>query len=103
MSSIKKLASETIWYGASSIFAKFFVQLLTPYLTAEFRGSPDFGKMTLVYAAISFINMGALFGLDYAFFRYIVKKETPRTLFSRSESTRLNSSHERRSRMPSSA
>jgi O-antigen/teichoic acid export membrane protein len=82
MSSIKKLAGETIWYGVSSIFAKFFVQLLTPYLTAEFRGSPDFGKMTLVYAAFSFINMGALFGLDYAYFRFIVKKETPRTLYS---------------------
>jgi O-antigen/teichoic acid export membrane protein len=82
MSSIKKLAGETIWYGASSIFAKFFVQLLTPYLTAQFRGSPDFGKMNLVYAAFSFINMGALFGLDYAYFRFIVKKETPRTLYS---------------------
>ena len=82
MSSLKKLARETIWYGASSIFAKFFVQLLTPYLTAEFRGSPDFGKMSLVYAAISFINMGALFGLDYAFFRFIVKKDTPRNLYS---------------------
>ena len=76
------MARETIWYGASSIFAKFFVQLLTPYLTAEFRGSPDFGKMSLVYAAISFINMGALFGLDYAFFRFIVKKDTPRNLYS---------------------
>ncbi len=76
------MAGETIWYGASSIFAKFFVQLLTPYLTAQFRGSPDFGKMTLVYAAFSFINMGALFGLDYAYFRFIVKKETPRTLYS---------------------
>ena len=71
-----------MWYGVSSIFAKFFVQLLTPYLTAEFRGSPDFGKMTLVYAAFSFINMGALFGLDYAYFRFIVKKDTPRTLYS---------------------
>lgn len=82
MSSIKKLASETVWYGASSIFAKFFVQLLTPYLTAEFRGSPDFGKMSLVYAMIPFINMGALFGLDYAYFRFIVKKDTPRNLYS---------------------
>jgi O-antigen/teichoic acid export membrane protein len=81
MSSIKKLAGETIWYGVSSIFAKFFVQLLTPYLTAEFRGSPDFGKLSLIYAAFSFINMGALFGLDYAFFRFIVKKETPRSLY----------------------
>ncbi len=38
--------------------------------------------MTLVYSAFSFINMGALFGLDYAYFRYIVKKETPQTLYS---------------------
>src|SRR6185312_6408978 len=82
MSSIKKLAGETVWYGASSILAKFFVQLLTPYLTAEFRGSPDFGKMSLVYAATSFINIGALFGLDYAYFRFIVKKDTPRNLYS---------------------
>ncbi|HEV2353588.1 MAG TPA: oligosaccharide flippase family protein, partial [Puia sp.] len=82
MSSIKKLAGETVWYGASSIFAKFFVQLLTPYLTLEFRGSPDFGKMSLVYAMIPFINMGALFGLDYAYFRFIVKKDTPRNLYS---------------------
>jgi O-antigen/teichoic acid export membrane protein len=82
LSSIKRLASETIWYGVSYSFAKFFVQLLTPYLTAEFRGSPDFGKISLVYAAFSFINMGAIFGLDYAYFRFIVRKETPRTLYS---------------------
>ncbi|HVS98587.1 MAG TPA: oligosaccharide flippase family protein [Puia sp.] len=82
MSSIKKLAGETVWYGVTSIFAKFFVQLLTPYLTAEFRGSPDFGKMSLVYAATSFISIGAYFGLDYAYFRYIVKKDTPKSLYS---------------------
>jgi O-antigen/teichoic acid export membrane protein len=82
LSSIKKLAGETIWYGASSIFSKFFVQVLTPYLTLKFRGSPDFGKMSLVYAATSFISIGAYFGLDYAYFRYIVKKDTPKNLYS---------------------
>ena len=75
MSSIKKLAGETVWYGVSSIVAKFIVQLLTPYLTAKFRGTPEFGQMSLVYAAISFINIGVLFGLDYAYFRYINKKD----------------------------
>src|SRR5580658_7607368 len=38
--------------------------------------------MSLLYAAFTFLNMGALFGLDYAYFRFIVKKETPRTLYS---------------------
>ncbi|HLZ85934.1 MAG TPA: oligosaccharide flippase family protein [Puia sp.] len=82
MSSIKKLAGETVWYGVSSIVAKFIVQLLTPYLTAKFRGTPEFGQMSLVYAAISFINIGVLFGLDYAYFRYINKKETSGDLYS---------------------
>jgi len=81
MSSIKKLAGETMWYGVSSIVAKFFVQLLTPYLTARFRGTPEFGKMALVYAAVSFISVGVLLGLDYAYFRYISKKETQQGLY----------------------
>src|ERR1700761_2100888 len=79
MSSIKKLAGETMWYGVSSIVAKFIVQMLTPYLTAKFRGTPEFGQMSLVYAAVSFINIGVLFGLDYAYFRYINKKDSQNT------------------------
>ena len=36
--------------------------------------------------------------------KFVIKKyRRPKDSFSRSESTRLNSSHERRSRMPSSA
>ncbi len=81
MSSIKKLAGETMWYGVSSIVAKFFIQLLTPYLTARFRGTPEFGKMSLVYAAVSFVSIGVLLGLDYAYFRYISKKETQQGLY----------------------
>jgi len=75
LSSIKKLAGETVWYGVSSIVSKFMVQLLTPYLTAKFKGTPEFGEMSLVYAATSFINIAVLFGLDYAYFRYINKKD----------------------------
>lgn len=82
MSSIKKLAGETIWYGASSIFAKFLNYLLTPYLTWIFKGTPEYGEMSIVYAAISFVNIGVLFGLDYAYFRYIQKKETQKDLYS---------------------
>ncbi len=70
-----------MWYGVSSIVAKFFVQLLTPYLTARFRGTPEFGQMNLVYAAVSFISIGVLLGLDYAYFRYISKKEKQEGLY----------------------
>ena len=81
MSSIKKLASETVWYGASSIFAKFLNYMLTPYLTHKFKGTPEYGQMSLVYAAISFVNIGVLFGLDYAYFRFIQRKETQKDLY----------------------
>src|ERR1700742_890495 len=82
MSSIKKLAGETVWYGASSIFAKFLNYMLTPYLTHKFKGTPEYGQMALVYAAISFVNIGVLFGLDYAYFRYIQRKELQKYLYS---------------------
>ena len=82
MSSIKKLAGETVWYGASSIFAKFLNYMLTPYLTHKFKGTPEYGQMALVYAAISFVNIGVLFGLDYAYFRYIQRKDLQKYLYS---------------------
>jgi O-antigen/teichoic acid export membrane protein len=75
------LAGETIWYGASSIFARFLQYMLTPYLTLKFKGTPEYGEMSLVYAAISFVNIGVLFGLDYAFFRFIQRKESQRDLY----------------------
>ena len=78
LSSIKKLAGETVWYGASSIFARFLQYMLTPYLTHKFKGTPEYGEMSLVYAAISFVNIGAL---DYAFFRFIQQKENHKSLY----------------------
>jgi len=75
------LAGETIWYGASSIFARFLQYMLTPYLTLKFKGTPEYGEMSLVYAAISFVNIGVLFGLDYAFFRFIQRKENQKSLY----------------------
>lgn len=74
MSSIKKLAGQTIWYGASSIAARFLNYLLTPYLTAQLSG-PAYGEMTIVYSAIPFLNVIFTYGLETAYFRYVQKKE----------------------------
>ena len=81
MSSIKKLAGQTIWYGVSSIFARFLIYLLTPYLTLKFKGTPEYGKMSLVYALIPFLNILVLFGLETAYFRYIQKKEEEKDVY----------------------
>jgi len=54
LSSIKKLAGQTVWYGASSIFARLLNVLLTPYLTHQFKGTSEFGEMALVFSMIHF-------------------------------------------------
>ena len=75
MSSIKKLAGQTIWYGASSIFARFLYYLLTPYLTGKFAGTVEYGKMSLVFALIPFLFTLIVFAFETAYFRFMQRKE----------------------------
>ncbi|CAN5333040.1 polysaccharide biosynthesis C-terminal domain-containing protein [soil metagenome] len=75
--SIKSLASQTIWYGASSIAARFLNYLLTPYLTAKLSGS-NYGEMSMVYAAIPFLNVIFTYGLETAYFRFSTKGNAQR-------------------------
>ena len=74
MSGIKNLAGQTMWYGVSSIIARFLNYLLTPYLTLKLSG-PAYGDMSLVYSAIPFLNVIFTYGLETAYFRYVQKKE----------------------------
>lgn len=70
-----------MWYGVSSIFARFLNYLLTPYLTLKFTGTSQFGKMSLVYSLVPFLNVLVLFALDTAYFRYIQKQENEKKLY----------------------
>ena len=63
-----------MWYGVSSIAARFLNYLLTPYLTATLL-TPAYGEMSLVYALIPFLNIIFTYGLETAYFRYVQKKE----------------------------
>lgn len=74
MSSIKKLAGQTMWYGVSSIAAKFINYLLTPYLTLKFSTS-QYGEMSIVYAFIPFMNVIYTYGMETAFFRFANKAD----------------------------
>jgi O-antigen/teichoic acid export membrane protein len=82
LSSIKKLAGQTLWYGTSSILARFLFYMLTPYLTYKFMRTPDYGEMSLVYALVPFLNTLVLFGLETAYFRYIQKKEHEKDVYN---------------------
>ena len=83
MSGIKKLAGQTLWYGASSIAARFLNYLLTPYLTYALKG-PAYGEMSLVYAAIPFLNVIFTYGLETAYFRYSKSKEEEAEVYNTS-------------------
>ncbi|HJW18020.1 MAG TPA: oligosaccharide flippase family protein, partial [Flavisolibacter sp.] len=83
MSGIKKLAGQTLWYGASSIAARFINYLLTPYLTYALKGAA-YGEMSLVYATLPFLNIVFTYGLETAYFRFSKDKEQESEVFNTS-------------------
>lgn len=76
MSEIKKLAGQTLWYGLSSIAARFVSYLLTPLLTyAHVVTRADYGRMGAIYSAIPLMNVIFTYGMETAYFRFVQKKE----------------------------
>lgn len=81
MSGIKKLAGQTIWYGVSSIAARFLNYLVTPYLTNVLT-SADYGKMSLVYSVLPFLNVLFTYGMETAYFRFSGKEENKNSIYN---------------------
>lgn len=73
MSSVKKLAGQTLWYGVSSIFGRFLNYLLTPLLATIFA-SAEYGKITTLFAIAAFLNIIYTYGLETAYFRFSAKE-----------------------------
>ncbi len=69
MSSIKQLAGQTMWYGLSSIAARFINYLLTPYLTFKLTEA-QYGEQSIIYAFIPFMNIIFTYGMETSFFRF---------------------------------
>lgn len=69
MSSIKKLAGQTFWYGTSSIFGRFLNYLLTPLLATIFA-SAAYGKISTLFAIAAFLNIIFTYGLETSYFRF---------------------------------
>lgn len=77
MSGVKKLASQTLWYGVPTIASRFFGYLLS---VALFRwyGPQVTADITQVYALIPFLNIIFTYGLETAYFRFAVSSNEPR-------------------------
>lgn len=72
-----------MWYGVSSIAARFLNYLLTPYLTNQDSiTKADYGKMSLVYATIPFLNILFTYGMETTFFRFSKPGETAKNVYS---------------------
>ncbi|RYY88058.1 MAG: polysaccharide biosynthesis protein [Chitinophagaceae bacterium] len=63
-----------MWYGVSSIAARFLNYLLVPYVTYKLDKSL-YGEVSTLYAAIPFLNVIFTYGLETAYFRYAKTKE----------------------------
>jgi O-antigen/teichoic acid export membrane protein len=81
LSSLKKLAGQTIWYGVSSMAARLLFYLLTPYLTLKLSG-PGYGDMSIMYAAIPFLNVIFTYGIETAYFRFASRDEYKKDIYS---------------------
>jgi O-antigen/teichoic acid export membrane protein len=83
LSDIKKLAGHTLWYGLSSIAARFVSYLLTPLLTySSYLSKADYGRQSLLYSAIPVLTIIFTYGLETAYFRFSGKKEYQQTIYS---------------------
>jgi O-antigen/teichoic acid export membrane protein len=83
LSGIKKLAGQTMWYGVSSIAARFISYLLTPLLTySSHVKTADFGKQALLYSAIPILSVVFTYGFETAYFRFSSKEENKTSIYS---------------------
>ena len=64
-----------MWYGVSSMGARFINYLLTPFLTYNLALKSDYGKMSLIYAAIPVLNVIFTYGFETGYFRFAARKE----------------------------
>jgi O-antigen/teichoic acid export membrane protein len=71
-----------MWYGVSSIAARFINYLLTPFLNYTLAKTSDYGKMSLIYAAVPILNVIFTYGFETAFFRFASRKEYKSSLYN---------------------
>ena len=80
MSGIKKLAGQTLWYGAPNILSRFLSYGLS-LLGFRIFDPAATSDLTQVYAIIPFLNILFTYGLETSYFRFAQRKN-PQTLYN---------------------
>src|SRR5882762_640428 len=69
LAQLKRLGSETVVYGTSTIIGRFLNFLLVPLYTNVLH--PDqYGIITYVYSIMAFVNVIYSYGMESAYFKY---------------------------------
>lgn len=88
MSGLRKLAGQTVIYGASSIIGRVLNYLLVPLYTAVFTAG-EYGVVTELYAYVAFLNVFYTYGLETAYFRFATRNESKTDYFNVAQSSIL--------------
>jgi O-antigen/teichoic acid export membrane protein len=86
---IRQLASQTAWYGLSSIVGRFINYLLNPILTTIYA-SAAFGDISILFALAAFLNIIFTYGMETSYFRFN-QKEKESSVFNSSMTILLTS------------
>lgn len=72
---VKRLATDTVYYGLSSIIGKFLNWLLVPMYVRVLENSGEYGIVTNIYAWTALFAVILTYGMETGFFRFINKKD----------------------------
>ncbi len=82
MASIKKLASQTAYYGISSILGRMLNYALVPLHTRVLLHQQDYGVVGELYSYVTFLNIIFLYGMETTFFRFASKAEDQQRIYN---------------------
>ncbi len=83
MNSFKRLASDTVIYGTSSIVGRFLNWWLVPYYSFMFLPG-EYGVVTNMYAYVAFFLVLLTYGMETSYFRFASKSDDPEKVYSTS-------------------
>jgi O-antigen/teichoic acid export membrane protein len=74
LSGVKKLASQTLWYGLPTIGSRFLGYILNFSLTFIYQAR-DTADLTQIYAIVPFLNILFTYGVETSYFRFVQESD----------------------------
>lgn len=79
---LKKLASQTLVYGLSTMAGRFLNFLLVPLYTARLNSVADYGEVNVMFSYAGFLAVIFTYGMETGFFNFARQNEKPARVFS---------------------